>query len=189
MRKGQFIARVKRVCKCGKEFHVRPKRIEQGRGEYCSQKCKYKYRVRPSGLKYVLVKENPTSFRPGHDTWNKGTVGVCKANHGSIKKGERRGVETEFKKGQIPKNWKGDMVGYNALHRWVARHRGKAKICDECGSDKFVQWANISREYKRELNDYREMCSKCHRTYDKNHLGIATKKFKLIHRKKNKKCK
>jgi len=82
----------------------------------------------------------------------------------------------------IPLTWKGDKVGYHALHTWVTRHKGKAVKCYECGTNKNVQWANLSHEYKRDLNDFREMCGKCHRAYDKNHLGIATKKFNLKHR-------
>lgn len=45
-----------------------------------------------------------------------------------------------------------------------------------------VLLANLSHEYKRDLNDFEQMCSKCHRAYDKDHLGIATKKFNLKHR-------
>jgi len=182
MRKGEFLPRVKRICKCGNEFEVRQKRVDQGKGQYCSKKCMYQFRVRPSGLKYKLVNDNPTSFKKGFNPWNKGTVGICKPNSGSIKKGQRISKETEFKKGCTPLNWKGDKVGYNSLHRWVQRHKGKASICSVCGTDKNVQWANLSHEYKRDLNDFEQMCGKCHRAYDKDYLGIATKKFNLKHR-------
>lgn len=160
MRKGQFIPRVKRKCECGKEFEVRQKRIEQGRGDYCSRPCMYKYRVRPKGLKYVLVKENPTSFKPGFEPWNKGTVGLM----------------------PTPKNFKGDNVGYDALHDWVRRKRGKAILCEWCGSKKTVQWANRSHEYKRHIDDWLSLCKKCHIKYDREsgHWGTATKKFKII---------
>lgn len=47
----------------------------------------------------------------GRTAWNKGTVGLCKANSGSFKKGEHRSKRTEFKKGQISREkhpqWKG----------------------------------------------------------------------------------
>jgi len=175
-------------CKCGNEFKTTEKRLASGRGKFCSRECKYKYRIRPTGLKYNLVKENPTSFKGGHSPWNKGTKGLVKSNSGSIKTGQRLSPETEFKKGQIPLNWKGNKVGYHALHAWVRRHKGKANKCIKCGANDNVQWANISREYKRELNDYMELCGKCHRHYDKDKLGIATKKFNLKHRKcRNKK--
>lgn len=179
------------MCQCGKEFEVRNKRLMEGKGRYCSQECKYKYRKMPKRGKgnYKLVKENPTSFKKGVVTWNTGLAGkgVCKPNSGSIKKGEKRGVDTQFKKGVIPVTYKGDKVGYHALHRWVSNHRGKASLCIECGATKNVQWANKSHEYKRELDDFIELCSKCHRAYDKDHLGIATKKYNLNKNKRSKK--
>ena len=52
MRKGQFLERVERSCKCGKTFYIREKRLVGNRGKYCSKECKYEYRKRPSGLIY-----------------------------------------------------------------------------------------------------------------------------------------
>ena len=68
-------------------------------------------------------------------------------------------------KGRRPINWKGDAVGYYALHAWVSRHKGTPKKCEQCGTTKAkrYEWANISREYKRDLNDYRRLCTSCHR--------------------------
>lgn len=48
-------------CLCKKEFYVPGHLIK--RKKYCSKKCFYKYRVRPTGLKYVIQKENPTWFK------------------------------------------------------------------------------------------------------------------------------
>ena len=67
-------------------------------------------------------------------------------------------------------NWKGDEVGYNALHSWVGRHLGKAQQCEHCGkiktTPKSVQWANIGHSYKRNLTDWIALCAKCHEKYD-----------------------
>lgn len=158
MRKGECLPRVKRKCKCGKDFEVRPKRIEQGRGEYCSKKCMYTYRVRPSGLSYVLVKENPTSFKKGMVPWSKGK-----------------------KTGIIPVNFTGDNVGYDALHDWVKRHKPKAECCEHCGKTGYLEWANKSHEYKRDLSDWLALCKKCHIKYDREsgNWGVATKRFNL----------
>lgn len=57
------------ICPCGKEFHVARWQLESGRGKYCSNECKYKYRVRPSGLKYVIKAKNKGWFKSG-DTRN-----------------------------------------------------------------------------------------------------------------------
>lgn len=158
MRKGQFVKRISCICECGKEFKVREKKIKEGRGKYCSQACKYKYRVRPKGLQYVLVKENPTSFKPGHKTWNTGTKGLM----------------------PTPLNFKGDEVGYYALHDWVYRYKGRPDKCEFCGGNKAMQWANKSHEYKRDLEDWLSLCKKCHVKYDREsgNWGVATRKFK-----------
>ena len=69
-------------CPCGVKFRAARWQLEAGRGKYCSKPCLYKYRVRPTGLTYVVRKENPTSF----------------------KKGQRSSPETEFKLGSVPLN-------------------------------------------------------------------------------------
>lgn len=84
--------------------------------------------------------------------------------------------------GEKNRKWKGDSVGYRALHIWVNARKGKPKICELCGkkktTPKSIQWANKSGEYKRDLNDWISLCVKCHREYDKkfqseqNKIGI-----------------
>ena len=53
---------------------------------------------------------------------------------------------------------------------------GKPKKCTKCGikktTPKSIQWANKSKEYKRDLNDWISLCSKCHFRYDGQHLRI-----------------
>lgn len=131
------------ICPCGQEFKEFLSRI--GRAKYCSKKCLYKYRIRPSGLEYVLKKENPTSFKKGHRTWNAGT------------------------KGLMPKPWnyKGDDIKYGTLHDWVGHWLGKATVCTFCGkTEGRIEWANKSRKYKRDLKDWISLCKKCHYKYD-----------------------
>jgi len=69
-------------------------------------------------------------------------------------------------------NWKGDKVGYSSLHAWIRRNLEPAKSCVKClgkrGSKKF-EWANISHEYRRDLNDYMQLCKICHNEYDDRH--------------------
>jgi hypothetical protein len=64
--------------------------------------------------------------------------------------------------------WKGDKVGITALHDWVKSRLGKPNRCEHCGTTKAkkFEWANKSHEYKRELNDWIRLCTKCHRIYD-----------------------
>ena len=71
--------------------------------------------------------------------------------------------------------WKGDDVGYGALHEWVVRELGKPKECEECGlndKERVYHWANISRNYKRELTDWIRLCVPCHKLYDLHKLEI-----------------
>lgn len=62
--------------------------------------------------------------------------------------------------------WKGDSVGYFGLHTWLYRQLGKAKKCSECGTGKWVQWANISKKYKRDTKDWKQLCTICHKRFD-----------------------
>jgi len=159
---------VTKQCECGSFFETTEKRILDGRGKFCSQKCKYKYRVMPKKRdKYILVVEN----------------------NGWLKKGERLSISTEFKKGEIPINYLGDNVGYHALHDWVERKLGKPLKCEHCGCEnKRLEWANKSHEYKRDIDDWIRLCRKCHIKYDRSdndkNWGIATKKFNISSKKR-----
>ena len=65
--------------------------------------------------------------------------------------------------------WLGDNVGYFGVHSWVYKTLGKATTCIDCGSTDWVQWANISRRYLRCIDDWKPLCSVCHRGFD----GVA----------------
>ena len=71
-----------------------------------------------------------------------------------------------FEKG---KNWKGDKVKYRALHNWVEKIKGKPRYCESCKKTdkKRYEWANISKKYKRDINDWYRLCKKCHCKFDK----------------------
>ena len=42
------------ICPCGNIFQEDEKRISEGRGKYCSQDCKYKYRKNQADLNIML---------------------------------------------------------------------------------------------------------------------------------------
>ena len=69
-------------------------------------------------------------------------------------------------------NWKGDDVGYSALHAWVARYKEKTGVCTDCGNEvgttrrTGTEWANVSGRYLRDLDDFVELCIPCHRARD-----------------------
>ncbi len=135
-------------CPCGAEMDVPPSRAD--RTKYCSNVCKYKYRIRPTGLTYVILNDNPGWFQPGH----------------------------EAPEGSAHPNWKSDDVGYRQLHDWVKANREKTGRCEHCGIECNTQWANKSHEYKRDLADWLELCRKCHGEHDSGpKRGLATAKY------------
>ena len=67
---------------------------------------------------------------------------------------------------KLPWNWKGEDASYAAKHNWVRRHKQKTGKCVLCNRHKETIWANIDHEYKRDLNDYIELCRACHNIFD-----------------------
>ena len=73
-------------------------------------------------------------------------------------------------------NWKGEDVGYGGVHQWVRKHKPKPMLCEECHKNEPFDLANISGEYKRDVNDYRWLCRRCHlksdgRLYNRDEKG------------------
>lgn len=56
---------------------------------------------------------------------------------------------------------------YVTLHKWVKDNKTKIGKCVMCGKEGKTDWANISGEYKRDLDDYQELCQSCHSIYDR----------------------
>lgn len=48
------------TCYCGKSIRIQSSRI--GRKKYCSKSCFYKYRIRPKGLDYKIIRTNAGWF-------------------------------------------------------------------------------------------------------------------------------
>ena len=70
-----------------------------------------------------------------------------------MKQSISRSLKGKFNNENHP-NWKGSKVGYNALHSWITRKLGKANKCSNGHIAMGYEWANISGEYRRELNDW-----------------------------------
>lgn len=143
---------------CKSDIYRASWQIKRNINRFCSRKCYFKYR---KGLKTYSGKLDGIRLSP----------------------------LTEFKKGQNLKennvNWKGDKVGYHGLHKWIYKILGKPKKCEFCGSTKNIQWANKSYEYKRKIDDWLELCCKCHREKDKKDgWGLATVKYPEIRRRR-----
>lgn len=70
------------------------------------------------------------------------------------------------KSGEKSPFWKGDDVGYAGIHGWVRRRRSTPICCSQCHRMSRLDLANISQEYRRDLNDWEWLCRRCHMTKD-----------------------
>ena len=72
-------------------------------------------------------------------------------------------IQEDVHKNENNPGWKGENVSNSGLHKWVSRNKIKQNKCSECGTitAKRYHWANISQEYKRDLDDFRELCTSC----------------------------
>ena len=70
--------------------------------------------------------------------------------------------------GENSPTWKGDKVGYGALHDWVASVLGRPSKCEDCGTEsaKRFDWANKSGRYLRDVSDWERLCRRCHMAKD-----------------------
>jgi hypothetical protein len=86
-----------------------------------------------------------------------------------ICKAKKLGLSTDYKDEKNP-NWNGKggekRVGYSGVHAWVRRRKVKPKFCEECKINKPYDLANVSGEYKRDINDFRWLCRSCHMNKD-----------------------
>jgi len=109
--------------------------------------------------------------------WNKGKhhsektrEKISKACKG--RKAWNKGLKTPQWGGENSGMWKGERAGYVALHSWVRRNLGIANKCEKCGINdlKRYHFANKSGEYKRELDDWIQLCPSCHKLFDNKRI-------------------
>lgn len=83
----------------------------------------------------------------------------------TIPEEERKAISKRMKNEKNPM-WKGNDVGKEALHNWVHRRKPKPKKCVTCNERAPYDLANISGRYKRDINDFKWICRKCHQKED-----------------------
>jgi len=155
---------IKKCLVCGNDFKTylcRPK------SKYCSRVCSDKVTLIKKGTRIGLA----TEFKKGHKFWFGKKRANIKGNPETLKKSIYR------QKNEKHPGWVGDSVGYSGLHSWLRRNFTKNE-CSFCHSNKDLQWANKSHEYKRDISDWMCLCRKCHSIFDReNGWGDACKKF------------
>ena len=71
------------------------------------------------------------------------------------------------KSGKNHHNWKGNNVGYGALHTFIKSKKKKPSQCEICGiKTNKLDLANKSQKYRRILSDWEYICRKCHMRKD-----------------------
>lgn len=86
-----------------------------------------------------------------------------------------------IKRGEKNPIWKGDKVGYTALHAWVRRNFPKQEKCNSCKIVSPIDLANISQKYKRDLSDWEWLCRKCHMRKDGRMNGLLSRNKRKSH--------
>jgi hypothetical protein len=146
---------------CGNQFYKTPSDSREywAKKESCSRACAGRV------ISKKLKGKQPKNVVAG---WNKG-----KKNH--------------WNAGSNHSLWKGDDVSKAGLHLWVKYYRGKANKCEnpDCIyprkdydgrlmlAPKIYHWANRSRQYKRDLDDWVQLCPSCHQTADQNKWDLT----------------
>lgn len=67
-----------------------------------------------------------------------------------------------------------DKKEYMTIHQWLYDTFGKANHCEndncQCKNKKRFEWANVSGKYVKSIKDFIQLCSKCHKDYDKGYI-------------------
>ena len=88
----------------------------------------------------------------------------CKSCSNRFRKGKYIYNSTQIN--EKHKLWKDDKVTKKPLHIWVKRRKTKVEICENCKDKPTYDLANISGEYKRDINDFEWLCRSCHMKRD-----------------------
>lgn len=111
--------------------------------------------------------------KKGRAPWNKGKKGVY--SHSEKTKMKIRESNIGKHANERSGNWKGDAVGYQALHTWLRKEFGHPIECEECGKlGRFernrktwnIQYANIIETYRRVRSNFKMLCRSCHMKFD-----------------------
>ena len=106
-------------------------------------------------------------FQSGKNNPMYGRFGAANPNYGNIK----------------------EKVTMPRLHEWVRRYKQKPNVCEECKVRKPFDLANISGEYKRDINDFRWLCRSCHMKSDGRMKNINNKgRFKDLSKRSCEMC-
>lgn len=154
---------INKICKyCHNVFQSRP-----DRGIFCSRDCRGLFERKQTEIVCQICKK---VFIAVPTKTKKLCSWACLGRYNHFKALDIPRPRPNWK-GHNVHNWKGNKVKYRALHSWVQRWKGKPDTCEHCGKSglkgKSIHWANKSKEYIRNLEDWVRLCGKCHKAFDK----------------------
>lgn len=164
---------IKKCKLCNKQFKSRKET------EYCSKKCYFKYRKSKTRETKSRICSNCGKIYFNYQKPRNKNINFCSkkcwakfskgtnltSNFGKKNPAKRLDVREKLREAKLEnKNpmWKGDNVGYNQLHNWIRTRKPKPALCGNCGIKKPYDLANISGNYKRDVNDFEWICRSCH---------------------------
>ena len=88
-----------------------------------------------------------------------------------------RGAVKSRGRGPVHPSWRGDAAGYFGMHTWINKEHPKTGICSKCGrrpSGRGTEYAFLRHPEPatRNIDDYRELCTSCHRLFDAGKLEL-----------------
>ena len=123
-------------------------------------------RIAEANKKRVWTREMRKKLSESHKGEKNPMFGVPSPMSGKKHTKETLKLMSDIKLNENNPMWAGDNVKLPALHRWVERRKPKPKLCVKCKKVEPRDLANISGEYRRDINDFEWLCRKCHMTID-----------------------
>lgn len=147
----------KKCFRCAKEVQKSKSKIKLYLTHFCSNKCRIENWKEIAKTKWVIKK-----------------CDICKQKMKTLKTRTKKTCSRIcfLKLASLLKNsiknpmWKGEKVGYEALHEWIKSRFHKPVVCQDCKKVPPYDLANISQKYKRDISDWEWLCRKCHMTKD-----------------------
>ena len=108
---------------------------------------------------------NEIVYKPHHKYYNPRFITGHNRTRGHT--GHKHTEESRKKMSEHSTKWKGDNVGYRALHQWVRKYLPSPEKCQMCNEIKRLTLANITGEYNRSFCNWLYLCYKCHNRIDR----------------------
>lgn len=70
-------------------------------------------------------------------------------------------------KGKDHPNYK-ESITYGNLHKWINKVKPRKGKCELCGNEGRTEYSNNDHLYKRNTEDYKELCKPCHIKWEKD---------------------